>query len=135
MTPFEAAFLAVALGLGAQGERRRWAVALAPFVAWACAAPAGEVPALTPYAPLVAVLLAALAAGRHAPAAMVLCLPTYADPPAALEAAVLWGVSALLIDALDDRFEDAQVPNERRYGLRLVACAALFFALHPLGLT
>ncbi len=135
MNPFDALFLAVAAERcsGSPGAKSGWVRALPALIPLASVAirllPAGSLAA-----PLVAVL-AALAFPAQAPAALLLALPAYPDWSAAAQAGALWWLVGTLMNALEDRLEDAEMPARWR-GLpaRWLACAALYFALMPVEL-
>ena len=127
MRPYDAVFLAVALGLFFERPKWWWLAALAPAIALAAhALPLGRL--ATP----AAVVAACLLVPRYAPVALVLAIPVYAGPLDALRAAVVWLVVSALMEGLEDRFaEELDSSQVRLMSARLLSVVVLYFTLLP----
>ncbi len=127
MKPYDAVFLAVAVGLFLSRPRWWWLVALTPAVVLAAHwMPLGRL--ATPVAAIAACLLAP----RYAPVAVVLAIPVYASPPGAFLAATLWLVVSILVEGTTDRLDEVASSSQmRRMSLRLLSIVVLYFTLLP----
>jgi hypothetical protein len=127
MRPYDAVFLAVALGLFLTRPRRWWLAALAPAIALA----AHELP-LDRFATPVAAIAACLLVPRYAPVALVLAIPIYEGPADVLRAALLWLAVSALMEGLEDRLNNEVLPSQTRLmSARLVSVAVLYYTLLP----
>jgi hypothetical protein len=127
MKPYDAVFLAVAVGLFLTRPRWWWLAALAPAVALAAHwMPLGR------FATPVAAIAACVLVPRYAPVALVLAIPIYQDPLDVLRAALLWLAVSALMEGLEDRFVDEILPSRvRRMSARLLSVAVLYYTLLP----
>ena len=130
MSPFDAVFLAAAAAILGERSRAAWLAAIAPFLAL-----------VAPLCPLggfhgIAVALAACAVSPRATVpALLLAAPEYANPWDAVRASALWCASVAMLIGVEDRLEEPSIPPAWRGApVRLVACAVLYFLLHPLAL-
>ncbi len=127
MKPYDAVFLAVAVGLFLPRPRWWWLVALTPAIAlgahWL---PLGR------YATPLAAIAACLLAPRYAPVAVVLAIPVYGNPAGVFLAATLWLVVSVLSEGLTDRLEEVVASSHTRHmSLRLLSIVVLYFTLLP----
>jgi len=127
MRPYDAVFLAVALGLFLKRPRLWWLAGLAPAVALA----AHRIP-LGPFATPVAVIAACLLVPRYAPVALVLAIPIYEGPWDVFCTVVLWFAVSALMEGLEDRFaEEVLLSRVRLVSARLLSVAVLYYTLQP----
>ena len=125
--PYDAVFLAVALGLFLTQPRRWWLAAFAPAIALAT-----HWIAIGGFATPVAVIAACLLVPRYAPAAIVLAIPIYEGPTDVLGTAVLWLVVSVLIKGLEERISDGVLDSPaRRTSARLLSVVILYYTLQP----
>lgn len=127
MTPYDAVFLAVAMGLFLTRPRWWWLAAMAPAVAFAAhGMPLGR------FATPVAAIAACLLVPRYAPVALVLAIPIYEHPLDVFRAALLWLTVSALMEGLEDCFADEILPSRvRRMSARLLSVAVLYYTLLP----
>jgi hypothetical protein len=127
MRPYDAVFLAVALGLFLTKPRWWRLVALAPVVALAAHwLPLGR------FATPIAAIAACLIVPRYAPVALVLALPVYEDPLSVVRATLLWLAVTTLMEGLEDHFVDETLPSPvRRMSARLLSVVVLYYTLVP----
>jgi len=127
MSPYDAVFLALAVGLFLGRPRWRWLVALAPFVAIA----AGYA-SLGDFEKPVAAVLVCMLSPRFAPAAILLAIPVYPDLVSGLSTAVLWLAATAILAGLDDRFDDEILPKPMRgVGVRLLTVGIFYYTFMP----
>ena len=127
MQPYDAAFLAVAVGLLFTRPRFWWLAALAPTVALiAYWLPLGR------FATPVAAATACLLVPRYAPVALVLAIPVYEGPLDVLRAALLWLAVSVLMDGLADRIVDEGTSSRtRQLSAQLLSVVVLYYTLLP----
>ena len=133
LRPYDAVFLAVAVGLFITRPRLWWLAALAPAIA------------LTSYgidlgrfATPIGAAAACLIVPRYAPVALVLAIPIYKDPLDVITAALLWLAVTALMEGLDNRLVEKSVEKTpstqvRRYAAQLLSVAVLYFTLAPVA--
>lgn len=127
MNPYDAVFVAVAVGLFLTRPQWWWLAALAPAVALA----AHWMP-LDRFATPVAAIAACLLVPRYAPVALVLVIPDYKGPLDVFQAVLLWLVVSTLMEGLEDRFEEKILSSwVRRMSAQLLSVVVLYYTLLP----
>jgi hypothetical protein len=128
MKPYDAVFLAVAVGLFLTRPRWWWLAALAPAFALAT----HEMP-LGRFATPVTALVVCLLVPRFAPVALVLAVPVYEDPLDGFRAALLWLTVSALVTGLEDRIgEEILSSPVRLMSAQLLSVAVLYYTLLPI---
>jgi hypothetical protein len=127
LKPYDAVFLAVAMGLFLTRPRWWWLASLAP----AAALVAHWMP-LGRFATPAAAIAACLLVPRYAPVALVLAIPIYQDPLDVLRAALIWLAVSALMEGLEDRLADEILSSPmRRLSAQLLSVAVLYYTLLP----
>jgi hypothetical protein len=130
MSHYDACFLAIACALFSERPRRWWLGALIPLFGFGLALlPIGH------FAAIVVGLAACLPPLAPAPAALLLAVPAYPSPIAALTTALLYlaGVAALAA-LFEDRLDHDSLPRRLRGApIRLLVLGIAYFGLLPAG--
>lgn len=127
MNPYDAVFLALAVGLFFKRPKGWWLAALVPAVAlvthWM---PLGR------FATPITAIIACLLVPRYAPVAVVLAIPIYQDPLDVFRTALLWLALSAVVKGLEDRCGDQLLDSPVRYrSAQLLSVAVLYYTLRP----